>query len=545
MVDAGHLETEKILRDMEKEIAKEYKQAEKEVQEKLEKYIRSFTGKNERKLKLVDEGKLSQKEYEEWLYGQMAMGDRWNNLKNVLAEDYTNASQIAKSISFGHMPEVYAVNRNYGTFQVENACGIDTSYTLYDRDSVEHLFKGGRFYPSPGKKLTEKINAGKALAWNKRQIQSVMTQAILQGESIDKIAKRIAVTVGESDRKSDVRNARTMTTCVQNAGRVDSYKRAQEMGIDLMQEWLATLDGRTRHQHRILDGQRVPVGTPFKVEGDEIEYPGDPAAKGYLIYNCRCTLVPALKGFEVNSKDLSLRNTNHMEEGTYEEWKNEHKRSNMESKEGDEKTSLYSNDLTLDEHRAKFRVGLQNVDNSDVKRVLTEAEKRCDYKRSPDGDTYIEHGHGIKSIMYLGEDASPSAIAHELFHDIDTYYDITKNRALITSLAKDYNRLGNKDIVEYLYENFEHAFEKKGVVKPEYAGISDIIHGCSGGKIHLGYGHFEEDDGTPYWKKNKVEVEAFAQCGRMYYDSNEEVIEMLEAVFPSTAKEFLSIIRRL
>ena len=49
----------------------------------------------------------------------------------------------------------------------------------------------------------------------------------------------------------------------QNAGRVNSYKRAQAMSVNLQQEWLATLDTHTRHSHRRLDGERVAVGEKF------------------------------------------------------------------------------------------------------------------------------------------------------------------------------------------------------------------------------------------------------------------------------------------
>lgn len=63
------------------------------------------------------------------------------------------------------------------------------------------------------------------------------------------------------------------------------------MGIGLRQQWRAALDGKTRHTHRLLDGQMVDIGEKFKVDGYELEYPGDPSAPGYLVYNCRCTVV--------------------------------------------------------------------------------------------------------------------------------------------------------------------------------------------------------------------------------------------------------------
>lgn len=325
MADAGHEETEKLLKKLEKEISKEYAQAEKEMTAKLEDYMRRFKIKDELKRKAMENGLITEAEYKKWRVGQIAVGQRWSEMKDSLATDLTNTAQIAKSTAFGYMPDVYAINHNYGTYQVEKVSGVDTSYTLYDRHTAQRLFDESKtLYKAAGRKLTKKINEGKQKAWDRRQIQSVMMQGLLQGESIPHLASRLMKTVGETDRKAAIRNARTMTTGVQNGGRVDSYKRAQNMGIDLRQEWLATLDGRTRHEHRVLDGQRVNVGDKFKVDGMEIEYPGDPTAPARLIYNCRCTLVPALKGFEVNSKDLSLRNTNHMEELTYDEWKANH-----------------------------------------------------------------------------------------------------------------------------------------------------------------------------------------------------------------------------
>lgn len=319
--DEGHDETEAVLSELEKEINAEYAKAEEEVQAKLDDYLERFQIKDQLKKQAVENGQITQAEYEQWRVGQIAVGERWEEMKDTIATDLTNTAEIAKSISYGHMPEVYAINHNYGTFQVEKASLVDTSYTLYDSQSVERLFKGGKFYHSPGKLVSNAIDTGKQKAWDKRQVQSVMTQALLQGESIGKIATRLAKTVGDSDRKACIRNARTMTTGVENAGRTDSYKRAEKMGIKLKQEWLATLDSRTRHEHRMLDGQRVAVGEKFKIDGYELEYPGDPSGEPSLIYNCRCTLVPVLDGFEADSKDLSLRHNDNLKEETYDEWK--------------------------------------------------------------------------------------------------------------------------------------------------------------------------------------------------------------------------------
>ena len=325
MRDIGHEETEEVLKEIEKRISEEYAKAEREVAKTLDDYLEKFRVKDELKLKALDNGMITEAEYKQWRVGQIMMGQRWAEMRDTLAQDFTNADKIARSIAYEHMPEVYAINFDYGTFQVEKGSLIDTSYTLYDRNALEELVKNeDSFIPAPGRKVSRDIKEGKALAWNKKQVQSAMMQGLLQGESIPKLATRVADTVGESDRKAAIRNARTMTTGVQNAGRVASYDRANKMGIETRKQWLATLDNRTRHWHASLDGEVVDNDMPFENEYGEIMYPGDPSADPANIYNCRCTLIASIKGFERDVSDMNLRHDDHLEDMTYEEWREGH-----------------------------------------------------------------------------------------------------------------------------------------------------------------------------------------------------------------------------
>lgn len=321
-VDPAHEETEKILKAIESRLREEYGKAEREVEGKLNDYLRRFSIKDETWRGWVNDGKKTKEEYLRWRTGQIAVGKRWQEMRDTLAEDFHNANMIARSIVYGHMPEVYALNHDYGTFEAEKGARVDTSYTLYDRQAAERLLRDDpEILPPPGKAASRRIMQGQDVRWNRQQIQSAMMQSLLQGDGIPDMATRLAREVGEKNRKAAVRNARTMATGVQNAGRVDSYKRAQGMGIKMRQMWLATLDMRTRHEHRELDRQEREVGSPFTVPstGEELEYPGDPSAPGHLIYNCRCTLRAVVDGFERRSglnPDLSG-----IEKMTYEEWK--------------------------------------------------------------------------------------------------------------------------------------------------------------------------------------------------------------------------------
>ena len=57
-------------------------------------------------------------------------------------------------------------------------------------------------------------------------------QAIIQGDTVEKIADRLAA-VTDLNRNHALTNAVTMTTAAQSGGRVDTYKRAMDMGINI------------------------------------------------------------------------------------------------------------------------------------------------------------------------------------------------------------------------------------------------------------------------------------------------------------------------
>ena len=316
--DPAHKETDKILRDMEKRLDEVYKQAYREARQTADDFMKQFREMDKKKRQQVKDGELDKAEYERWRRTQVFQGNRYYQMADTLAADMTHTNQIAASVINGYLPEVYAVNHNYGTYEIEKGSRINTQYTMYDKQTVERLIRDN---PDllPRKAA---VNVPKDQLWNKKHINSAITQGILQGEAIDKIAQRLAATVTDMSHTSAIRNARTMTTSAQNGGRIDSYKRAEGMGIKMLQVWMATLDSRTRHEHRQLDGQKRKVGEAFEVEGEKIFFPGDPAAEPYLTYNCRCTLIGEVEGVDYNLSDVSQRD-NKLGDMTYEEWKEE------------------------------------------------------------------------------------------------------------------------------------------------------------------------------------------------------------------------------
>ena len=156
------------------------------------------------------------------------------------------------------------------------------------------------------------------------------------------------------------------------------------------------------------------------------------------------------------------------------------------------------------------------------------------------------------NIILLGQDATSSTIAHELFHKIDYDYSISKNGILTKVIQKDYENLQNTSkfygisIKNMLYLKYNHIFInekqiKKIEVKEAYRGISDILHGMSKGKIDLGYGHRTKG----YWDKPfKIEKETWAQYGRMIYMQNEDVWIVTNSIFPNITEQVNVILKK-
>lgn len=338
MSDPAHQATDAIIAKIEKDITKEYKKAHKEVTQKLDDYLARFATKDKKWQEWVANGTKTAQEYKDWKMGQILVGQRWADLKDSLAKDYGNAAKISQSIANGYRPEVYALNHNYSTFEIEKKSKLNTSYTLYSRESVERMYRENpRLYHKPGQTISQQIKEGKLARWDKRRIQSVLMQGILQGESIPNLTQRLEKVTG-GDHKAAIRNIRTMMTGVQNAGRVDAQERAKSMGIPVKKQWLATLDSRTRHWHRELDGEVAETDEPFENEIGKIMFPGDPDADPANIYNCRCTLLSVIEGHELDINDDRVSYADEYADMDYDEWK--------------EAKKSYSNPIDLPEKKA-------------------------------------------------------------------------------------------------------------------------------------------------------------------------------------------------
>lgn len=287
MSDVAHDWTEKRLRCILTQLQAEYKQAGEELQEKAAEHFRRFRVKDKIKRGLVAAGQMSNAEYQEWRRRQFVTGKRWTDMRDTIAEDLTNVNKLAAAMIRGEMAGVFAYNANFSEFLIENGMRIDYGFQLYSAETVRNLMIDD---PDIIPWLPE-VDVPKDLRWNRQLITSSTLQGILQGESIERLSWRLFGVVNRNWTAAQ-RTARTAITAAQNAGRQRVYNQALAMGLDfLKKEWVATLDKRTRHEHGFADGQKVPLNKPFSIDGYKMMHPGDTSAPGYLVYNCRCTMI--------------------------------------------------------------------------------------------------------------------------------------------------------------------------------------------------------------------------------------------------------------
>lgn len=325
MPDYAHEWTDEQIDALERKIAKAYAQAAREMADKQKKAMKDYQRELSERLKALDDTEESQKAHKDWLRDQTIHNAWLGSMVNELSMKATETNQIAANMVNDSLPMIYAENANYAAYVVDESIGYDTGFSLMSEDTARVLFSGTGFVKErQEQKLNISINVPKDVRWNKQKFTSAITQGMLQGESVPDIVKRMKSIFG-TNMSSAFRAVRTSITGAENLGRLNAFERAQELGIDLLQEWIATLDTRTRIAHRYMDGQKVPIGKPFYSELGEIMFPGDPNAEPENVYNCRCTLGGAIRGIPEDASDRWSR----LPEGmTYEEWKNGYEAQN-------------------------------------------------------------------------------------------------------------------------------------------------------------------------------------------------------------------------
>lgn len=213
-----------------------------------------------------------QKQYQESLRAQL------NEALDVLASNnFTTISQyLAVEYEIGYIGAMYSIAGQ----------GIPLTLPINQKRVAKMIETTGANI-----KLSETMysNAKKL----KKVVRNQVSVGFASGLSYQDIAANLEKITG-LDYNRAVRIARTEGGRVANGSAFDAIKDAKKRGCDVVKQWDAALDMRTRTEHRMLDGQVREVDEPFEVDGYEAMYPHG-FGKPWLDINCRCRMTQRAK----------------------------------------------------------------------------------------------------------------------------------------------------------------------------------------------------------------------------------------------------------
>ena len=305
---------------MDAKIKRIYAEASQDIQAKIDKYNKRYKALDADWQQRVKDGKATKAEYDNWKAGQVFIGKRWESVRDDILHQIHSSNDTSSRIINGEKRAVFIDTVNHAEYSIDKDFDFGLSFNLYDSATLTRILRD-----DPQILPEVSTDPNRDYAWGRKQITSAITQGIIQGESIPEIGKRIGDKLGSSNQKHMQRLARTAMTSAQNAGRIEAMHNAEEMGIKVQKEWIATLDSKTRDSHQHLDGQVQDVDKPFLSVLGDIMYPGDPDADPANVWCYRCSLGYEYPDYKNQYDQRRARN----EEGqnelidnmTYDQWK--------------------------------------------------------------------------------------------------------------------------------------------------------------------------------------------------------------------------------
>ena len=119
----------------------------------------------------------------------------------------------------------------------------------------------------------------------KKTITQEISRGIASGLPYSDIARNIN-NVSGSGLSNAKRIARTEGHRIQQTSSRDAQYAAKKKGADVLKQWDAALDGRTRDSHARVDGEIRELDEEFS---NGLMFPGDPSGSAAEVINCRCT----------------------------------------------------------------------------------------------------------------------------------------------------------------------------------------------------------------------------------------------------------------
>ena len=259
---------------------------EKAVLEALEKvYQRALQDINERiKVMQADElleNRVYRKQYQEALKGQVeAILERLHTQEYETIEAY-----LKESYTDGYLATMYSLHKQ----------GLPLTLPIEQEQVVKALVTNSAI--SEGLYMALGVDTKNL----RKVIASEISRGIASNMSYGEIARNIANQTGvPKNRARSI--VITESHRIQEEASQVARSEAKKQGCNIVKQWDATLDGKTRDTHRRLDGQIREVDEPFEIDGKTAMYPGG-FGRAEEDCNCRCVALTRAK-WALGEKEL-------------------------------------------------------------------------------------------------------------------------------------------------------------------------------------------------------------------------------------------------
>lgn len=215
--------------------------------------------------------KIYQKQYQEALKGQISgildkmQGDNYSTIESYLKDSYEN----------GYVGTMYDIAKQ----------GIPVITPIDQAAAVRAILVDSKVSGGLYKRLGIEVSA------LKKAVTQEISRGIATGLGYGDIARNIAnATSAPFSRTKTI--ARTEGHRIQQTSTADAQRAVKEQGADVVKQWDATLDGKTRESHRRVDGEIRELDEKFS---NGLMYPGDPSGGAAEVVNCRCASLTRAK----------------------------------------------------------------------------------------------------------------------------------------------------------------------------------------------------------------------------------------------------------
>lgn len=261
-----------------KRLKQVYGQSLKDIEKKAKELQDQITGlqaaldtvedaKEKERLKSMIQSKVYQKQYQDALKKQVG-----SILDNMQVEEFKTVSEyLQKCYEEGFVGSMYSLQQQ----------GIPLCFPLDQTAMVRAV--------QLDSKISQGLYArlGEDVSMLKKKITAQVSRGIATGMGWQMVAKQLAAesNIGYNNA---IRIARTEGHRIQVQGTMEACYKAKEKGADVVKQWDATLDGRTRESHQSVDGEIRELDEKFS---NGLRYPGDPHGAAAEVVNCRCALL--------------------------------------------------------------------------------------------------------------------------------------------------------------------------------------------------------------------------------------------------------------